>query len=301
MKKIIFLIILLCGLKNTSVYCQWVVNTSVDSNLYWVGDPIKLNLHISDEYYDIKDIKTDTSVVKDPAIEVLNFEKWEKDPTNNTWVANVTVGVYDSGVFKLPEFKIVIKSPKTTDTLLSKPLAITVRSLPVSDTTAIAPIKNIIRTPATWRDYMPWVVGVVAFFVILLVVIYFIKNKGKLPAKQPLVMTPIAAYELALTKLKRLREIRPWEKGKVMEYQIELTHIIRTYISNRYGISAMELSSPEILKSIKIKIGSPEALNNLGNLLEVGDYVKFAKAVPPDEIHEHVMQMALSFIEKTKS
>lgn len=301
MKNLIILILLITGSTQTPLMAQWVVNTSVDSNLYWVGDPIRVNLQIFDDSFDITEIKTDTSFTSDPAVDVINFEKWDKDPTNNTWSSKVVVGIYDSGTYKLPEFHILVKTQHGLDTLYSSPAEVLVKSLPVSDTTSIAPIKNIIRTPASLNDYLPWIIGVIAFLIILSAVIYFVKKKGKDSNKPPLIMTPVAAYDLAFTKLKRLKEIKPWEKGKVMEYQIELTQIIRTYISNRYGLPAMEYSSKEILNGVRAEISSPEAFSYLGNLLEVGDYVKFAKGIPQGEVHEHVMQMALSFIEKTKS
>lgn len=301
MNKLIIIFLFIYGCSQNLVLGQWVVNTSVDSNLYWVGDPILVNLQIFDDRYEITEIKTDTIFKADPAIEVINFDKWDKDPTNSTWSTKLTVGVYDSGVYKLPEFHILVKTPHSLDTLYSMPVELTVRTLPVSDTSSIAPIKNIIRTPASLKDYLPWVIGVLAFLAILISVIYFIRKKGKASAIPPMLMTPIAAYDLAYTKLNRLKEIRLWEKAKEMEYQIELTHIIRTYICNRYQLPAMELSTKEILNAVRSRIVAPEAYNYLGNLLEVGDYVKFAKGIPPGEVHEHVMQMAFSFIEKTKA
>lgn len=299
-KKILTFLVFLF-LFQMHAFCQPSVNTAVDSNLFWIGDPITVNLIVSDPLNNISNIRTDTSFSADPAVDVIKFDNWLKNPADDTWESKVIVGVYDSGAYKLPEFHLLLKTASSIDTLYTDTKLVHVRTLPVSDTTSIAPIKNIITTPATLHDYLPWIIAAMAFLILLLGMIYFIRKKAQSPKDPPLVMSPIAAYDLAYTQLTRLRDIRLWEKGKVMEYQIELTQIIRAYVSNRYQLPAMELSSSEILASLRSKINEPNTYSYLGNLLEVGDYVKFAKGIPPDEIHEHVMQMALSFIEKTKS
>lgn len=292
-------VVLICFISG-NLYGQMAVITAMDSASYWVGDPILIRLRIDDNKKEIKSVKTDTSVKANEAIEILDYGKWNKDSLDDIWRTSLTAAVYDSGRFTLPEFRLLIEKDSSTDTLYAIPAEVSVSTLPVTDTTAIAPIKNIVRTPSSWRDYLPWMIGAAAFLVVLLLALYFIRKRGKLPPEKPLLMTPVAAYELALTQLNRLKEIKPWEKGKIMEYQVELTQIIRQYMTNRYDIRALELSSDETLRAAKRKIPSAETLSYLSNLLNVADYVKFAKAVPPDEIHEHVMEMALSFIKKTR-
>lgn len=296
-----FLILLFGMLNLVNATCQIQVVSKVDSAFYWVGDQIKVSLHLDDPGNKIHSIHTDTLVKTDPAVEILDFGKWNHDTTGETWRTKIIVGVYDSGSYHIPAFRIMVDRDSFTDTLFTEPKNVVVSTLAVSDTSAIAPIRNIITTPASWRDNLPWILGAIAFILLLLLAAYFIRKRGRLPAGKPLVMTPIAASDLALTQLNRLNEIKPWEKGKIMEYQVELTQIIRTYMVNRYGIPAMEQSTPEILKSARKKIPSAETFSFLGNLLNVADYVKFARAIPPDEIHEHVMQMAISFIKKTRN
>lgn len=284
------------------IFAQWQVITSLDSSSYWIGDPIKLEFKIQDNQSKILNIRSDSSQTSLPANMVwLSNKPWKKLTQNNgiSWSSTCIIAIYDSGRIEIPKIPLLVEKENGYDTVYSSPVPVYVRTIAVSDSTQLAPIKDIIKSPKSWKDQLPWILAVLLFIIILYIVILFIKRKTK-EYKPVLVMTPIAAFDLAKSQLNRLKELSYWQQGKVTQYQMELTQIIREYISNRYGIAALRMSSNEILLEIKGELTQTDTHVILGNLLEIADYVKFAKAIPPDQIHEHVMEMAETFLEKTK-
>ena len=300
---ILFFCLIQLLITNTVLHAQKQVITSLDTSNYLVGDPIKLELKVPDVLDRIISIRSDSTKYSLPDnMELLSWPKWKKETLNaiNYWKASCIIAVYDSGKFDIPSIPITVETRSGKETIYTSKVPVLVKTLAVSDTTSLAPIKNIITTPKSWKDQLPWILAILVFILIILFAIYFIKKRAKKLPKPSLPLTPLAAYDIAKTKLLRLRELELWKKNKVLEYQTELTEIIRQYVNDRYGIPALQMSSEEILESLKSTLKDKKTSKTLGNLLEVADYVKFAKAIPPDKIHEHVMEIAEDFLEKTK-
>ncbi len=299
--KLVLSILLL--LVSENIFAQWQVITSLDTSSYLIGDPIKLEFKIQDNQSKISGIKTDSGkTILPPNMAWLNNKPWKKLTQNSgiSWSSSCVVAVYDSGRFEIPKIPLVVEREGGYDTVYSSPIPVYVKTLGVTDTTQLIPIKDIIKSPRTWKDQLPWILAVLAFILFLISVIYYIRKKSKKLKPAMRLMTPLAAYDIAKFQLNRLKDLQYWKLGKVQQYQTELTQIIREYIVNRYGLAALKMSTRETLSGISSKLPGNDTYEMLGNLLEIADYVKFAKAIPPDQIHEHVMEMAENFLEKTR-
>ena len=79
-----------------------------------------------------------------------------------------------------------------------------------------------------------------------------------------------------------------------------MTYIIREYLENRYEIPALESTTDEILRSLKDVDFDESWKHKLQNILQVADLVKFAKAKPPADFHNKVLQEAEDFVIATK-
>jgi hypothetical protein len=118
----------------------------------------------------------------------------------------------------------------------------------------------------------------------------FIKPKPKLPADI-----------IALNSLEELRLKRLIENGRTKEYYSEISEIIREYLYNRFEISAMEMTTEEILREVK----RYSDINNnsyllLEYILKNSDLVKFAKFFPDSYISDKCMKDANEFVNQTK-
>ena len=104
----------------------------------------------------------------------------------------------------------------------------------------------------------------------------------------------------AIKELEKLHTQKLWQCGKSKQYYTGLTEILREYLVGRYHFQAMEMTSAEILACIRELAVEERSAARLKRLLEVADFVKFAKLEPDPEQNEDAYQDAYYFVEETK-
>lgn len=111
---------------------------------------------------------------------------------------------------------------------------------------------------------------------------------------------PLPPHEAALAALEKLRAQKLWQEGKHKLYYSALTDILRTYIAGRYGVSAMEMTSDEIVEAMRGVDLPRKSAMDLAQILREADLVKFAKAAPEADENEAAYRAACDFVEQTK-
>lgn len=102
-------------------------------------------------------------------------------------------------------------------------------------------------------------------------------------ARQPIEIAPelrIPAHQAALQLLKMLRQKDYLRYGNFRDYYFEASEILRGYLSQRYAINALDLTTRELL--LKLSAISAPGLDRSGleKWLDHADLVKFAKSMP---------------------
>ena len=121
---------------------------------------------------------------------------------------------------------------------------------------------------------------------------------------------PIITYVRVVKKLlphqKAMKEIEQIKADKMQssenqkEYYTKLTDTIRRYIEERYGFSAMEMTSSEIIERLTQQ-GDQKALDELRMLFQTADLVKFAKYSTLINENDMNLVTAVDFINSTKA
>ena len=106
-------------------------------------------------------------------------------------------------------------------------------------------------------------------------------------------------YEEAIEALTALKAASLWQNGQEKEYYTRLTDILRHYIDRRFGVNAMEMTTSQIL-ALLTAIEAKGAKEELKKILDVADFVKFAKMKPLADENEQSYRLATEFLEKTK-
>jgi hypothetical protein len=90
-----------------------------------------------------------------------------------------------------------------------------------------------------------------------------------------------------------------WVPEKQKDFYSGITDALREYISERYGIGAMEMTTAEIFEDMKATDAPKELLDELKELFERADFVKFAKFVASDEDNASTLPLAVRFVTAT--
>ncbi|MCM1369781.1 MAG: BatD family protein [Candidatus Amulumruptor caecigallinarius] len=214
---------------------------------------------------------------------------------------HVPVQSFDSGYYKLPEFIFV----SGKDSVKSNSLALKVYPVvaqadtPIDDYAGVADPaeKSVFDNIPDWLYNYWWIFLIVILFagVGLYLLKKYRKDKTLFSSKpEP------DAYEVAANALAALKGKKLWEQGMEKEYFTELTEILRVYLFKRFGINAMEMTSREILRSLSENKELKDKRNYFRQILNMADFVKFAKVRPLPADNIEAYDNAVKFVEETK-
>ena len=280
------------------------VQSEVDTSTITIGDRINYSITIDRDkdlrimkpgeglnlgMFEIKDYKFYDPVEKDGRL----IEKYE-----------FNISVYDTGKFTIPPFPIAyfpVDTSQQYKIIEASPIDIYVKSvISGDDAKELKDIKFPLNIPF---NYFFWIS--MAIVVILVMVIAYLgyllwkrrKEKGYLFSPHA---PPIPAHEVALEALKELYQSSLLEEKQYKEFFSRLSDIIRLYLEGRYFFDALEETTREIMNDAKRHIEEIKLLDDLKNVLELSDLIKFAKYIPNEKEIEEAKDQSLNFINETK-
>ena len=205
---------------------------------------------------------------------------------------------FDSGMWVIKPIPYVVNG----DTAYCNQLSLKVMPVDVSKMQDINDIKPVEDVPFNLLDWLPdyWWAWLIALLLIGAGTWIYIKfhKKGVNPLKPRKRRLP--PYEEAMYNLQRLKNAQLWQKGQEKEYFTGLTDILRVYIDRRFDINAVEMTSSQIIDTLKRNEETRAVNEQLEMILEVADIVKFANARPLADDNEVAYQRAVNFVEATR-
>ena len=211
--------------------------------------------------------------------------------------ARILLTSFDSGYYKLP--LMVALTPEGDTIYLDSPF-LDVTNIQIDTAKFVMhDIKGQMRYPITLAEVLPWIGGALALALLVWLLARYIKarrEKGGLFGKQ---VPDDPPHIVALRELEKIRGEKLWQSGKEKQFYTGVTDTLREYIEARYGVSAMEQTSAEIMQSLSDKSVEEKAYRELGELFNVADLVKFAKYVPATNENEEAIPVAVRFVNST--
>ena len=212
---------------------------------------------------------------------------------------SVVVSSFEEGLYELPQIVVGRLSEEgVADTLVFEPLRLEVKTMPV-DTATFVPhdIKGQIRYPLTFAEIFPWVLGVCAAVLLMIFAIRFIIMRRR--AEDPAYAHKDPAHIIALRKLDKYRGSKMWAPEKQKLFYSGVTDTLREYISSRYGVPAMEMTTAQIFDDMKATDAPEALLKEVRELFDRADFVKFAKYVASEEDNASALPVAVRFVTET--
>ena len=288
-----------------AVFTAWGVNVTfkakLDSATLLMGKTTTLHLEITQD----KDAR---GFFPGEQLDTLNamVEIAERPAADTTELGNNRIQInrdliiqsFDSGMWIIKPIPYVVNG----DTAFCNQLTLKVLPVDVSQMQDINDIKPVEEVPFNLLDWLPdyWWAWLLALLLIGAGIWAYRKyyKKGINPLK-PL-KKRLPPYEEAMINLQNLKAAQLWQQGQEKEYFTGLTDILRVYIDRRFDINAVEMTSSQIIDTLKKNEETKAVNEQLEMILEIADIVKFANARPLADDNEVAYQRAVNFVEATR-
>ncbi len=237
-----------------------------------------------------------------PGVEVLKSTELGSKGKGDGFVDRAvvyTLTSFDDTLYYLPPFVVKVDGKPYE----SKSLALKVLGIEV-DTTHVDQFfgpKDVQDNPFQWSDWslLFWLS---VLMLVLMAAGYYLYLR--LRDNKPII-THIRIVKRLLPHQKAMKEIEQIKADKMVmsenqkEYYTKLTDTLRKYIEERYGFSAMEMTSSEIIDRL-MSTGDQQSLDELRQLFTTADLVKFAKYSTMINENDANLVSAIDFINQTK-
>lgn len=302
MYKLIFILTLIVA-SSANAMAGIVVKASLDSAYILMGKQTALHvsavgeLPVNAAVYMVDSVWKDVEIasVSEPKISDLGNGRKEI-------LQDVIIQSFDSGMYTLPPVYYMAGG----ETIASNRPVLKVIPVPVDSMVTVHDYADVADLPRHFFDIFPdWVTDYGVWILLVLIVIggglfvYFKWiRKGKLPILPQ--KKPVPPYQLAMERLQTLHAEHLCERGEEKEFYTRLTDILRSYLDARFGINAMEMTSTQIRRSLRENNDTKTSEQYMSRILEIADFVKFAKIRPLPEDNISSYNDALQFVEDTK-
>jgi len=301
MKKLISLLIISASALMASA--QVSVEASIDSIEMFVGQQAHVTLKaVANENAKVEFPQFQPAQYVTPGVEVLACQPQPDKEADNGFVEKsiiYTLTSFDDTLYYIPPLTVKVDGkPYQSKSLALKVLTIEVDTLHADQ---FFPPKGVQENPFLWSDWsLIFWLSVLVLFLSAITYYLYIRLRDNKP-----IITHIRIVKKLLPHQKAMKEIEQIKADKMVtaenskEYYTKLTDTLRKYIEERYGFSAMEMTSSEIIEKLTAT-QDQKALSELRQLFTTADLVKFAKY--STLINENDMNLvnAIEFINQTK-
>ena len=209
---------------------------------------------------------------------------------------SIVLAPFEEGTYQLPPIPVL----RDRDTLLFEALKMEVKTMPVDTATfQIHDIKGQMRYPLTFRELLPWIGAALALAALIVLAVWWIRRRKALAdgeagaGKDP-------AYIVALRELDKFRGDKFWAPDKQKAFYSGITDILKTYIEDRFGIDAPEMTTAELFAALREAKDLPDELREETRaVFECADFVKFAKHTASEEENTRALPTAVRFVTST--
>jgi hypothetical protein len=302
-KNILFLVLFHILLFEGELFAQrTLIDVKIDSAAILIGEQTLVHLTVTTD----KDRNVQIVVPGDTimhGVEILGISESDTSLIENDRLLirqDWLITSFDSSLYLLPPVKVI----DGADTIYSNRLALKVSTFPVNTDAPdeFYDIKNVWKPPFVFADHYPLIFGVLIALFLICVAGYVIRrirnNKPILPLKKD---DPILPPHIQATReLDWIKQQKLWQQGRIKEYYTLMTDTLRKYIVHRFDVHAMEMTSDEILTVIRRENEAESVYENLKQILQLADFVKFAKINPLPDENDLSMMYAYLFVNQTK-
>lgn len=306
--KTVLAIALLTGLTTVLHAAPPTITARVEPDSIGIGDRFDVVIDVDRDLVQVVEFPTfnpppqsGLEVVESHPVDTLR-----RDGRHLSLRKRYTLAAFEEGKWNLGHPAVLYADKNIVDTLWARDsLYLQVATFQIDSTSqSIYDVKPQWNLPFRFGEvsgYAKW--GALAL-VLLLAAAYalkrYLESRGKRLGDLFRPSPPQPPHVVAIKALEALHHQKLWQNNKHKQYYSALTDILRTYVAARWGFGAMEMTSDEIIETMRAEELPDKARMDLTAILRDADLVKFAKATPEAEQNEADYLKAYYFVEETK-
>lgn len=319
MVKFRYIVAAVCLMFSTLSKAQVIVDVKIDSLQLLIGEQTCITLDVTCDAKQqpvLPQLKERAELT--PGVEVVRVSRIDTTMLNDgkrmQLTQRYTVTAFDSSLCYLPPMEVLIDTTRYK----SKALALRVLTVPV-DTTHLDMMLHVnkdgsadlvdyrqavkdIQTPEfNWDDWkgVMWGGILTVLLIAAIVGMAIWLRKGEPVIRLVRRKTKLPAHQVAMSEIERIKQERNFTSDDSKEYYTQLTDTLRTYIQERYGFRAMDMTSGEIIEHL-MQENDQTILDELRQLFQTADLVKFAKYSTLINENDANLLTAINYINQTK-
>jgi hypothetical protein len=167
-----------------------------------------------------------------------------------------------------------------------------------TETLSLQDIKPAV--PLRVRTLRPlyWALGLLAAAGAVIALVLWLRKRAR-RGPEPIPAIPLAPHERARRRLAELRALDLPARGRQREHFFRLSEIVREYLSGRYGLNALDLTTGELLTALR-QVHAPSLdREGFAAWCRQADSVKYAKREPPGTECAQALDWAQAMVERT--
>ena len=263
----------------------------VETTVVHLGDPVSVRLSV--------ELPPGWAVQWPDSLDATPFEVVRYDATTPT-EARLVLTSFELGDLEVPSLRIPLSGPEgVADTVVTDPFVIGVVSVGLDESGDIREIKGPLSIARSW-----W--GVVLWLALAAVAagggFYAWRRRRSRPTLArpgPPPPPPRPHHVVALEALAELESSRLLEQGRVKEYHVRVSEIVRAYVEGQLEVPALEMTTGEVVDGLRgAALGAP-LCDNFRSFLERCDLVKFAKLRPAGDDSRASLALARDLVKRT--
>lgn len=197
-----------------------------------------------------------------------------------TWLGEYVVTAWDSGMYLIPGPTVLIND----STFTFDEIVVAVHLVAPKDGVDLYDIRenfaDIPDKPFSILEFLAnnwwWLVPLV----VILVIAFLIYRRNRPEPDEPEEEQQMSLKQRTIYAIEALDNAKMWEKDKLKEHFVELSYILRSYLTSRYNINLLEKTTFEAKMILTQKGLNEETVNTIARILSQSDMVKFAKSQP---------------------
>lgn len=300
-RKLIYtLYVLLLGV--IQLQAQVIVEQRIDSVAILIGEQAHLTVDVTTpKNASIQFPVTKVPAMLVPGVEVLFWKGDTVEVDDNTQKVSrhYTITSFDEALYALPPIKIKVNGKEYHGAQNAlKVLTLDVDTLHPNQ---FFPAKDVQDNPFKWSEWSSKLyLSILVFILLLLSAWLYLRLKQHKPIIAHIrIIKRLPPHQKALKAIDHIKAAKMQASDNSKEYYTKLTDTLRQYIEERFGFSAMEMTSSEIIQLLQEK-GDLTMIQELRELFQTADLVKFAKYSTMLGENDMNLVNAINFIDKTK-